>query len=109
MEYTKGEWQTVFFKGMGMNELETYIKISGGVCICKILDRPKIEIEKESNARLIAAAPDLLLACKAQHRAIDILFALLIQKDEKFFPSQSGQPWKAIQQGNKAIKDAETE
>jgi len=52
---------------------------------------------------------DLLSACKAQHKAIDILFALLIEKDEKFFPSKSGLPWKAIQQGNRAIEDAESE
>lgn len=53
-EFTKGEWQTVFFKGM--NEQEMYVKVSGGACICKILDRPSAE--KEANARLIAAAPD---------------------------------------------------
>ncbi len=64
-EFTKGEWQTVFFKGM--NEQEMYIKVSGSACICKILDRPSAE--KKSNARLIAAAPDLLAACKAQEEA----------------------------------------
>lgn len=54
-EFTKGKWQTVFFKGM--NEQEMYIKVSGGACICKILDRPSAE--KKANARLIASAPDL--------------------------------------------------
>lgn len=49
---------------------------------------------------------DLLEACEAQHQAIDRLFALLIEKDEKFFPSKSGQPWEAIQQGNVAIAKA---
>jgi hypothetical protein len=52
----------------------------------------------------------LLEACKAQHEAIDYLFALLIMKtkpDEKpFYPSESGQPWDAIQMGKKAIEAA---
>lgn len=50
---------------------------------------------------------DLLSAVKAQHEAIDILFALLIEKDPTFFPSKSGKPWQAILQGNEAIKLAE--
>jgi len=54
-----------------------------------------------------AIVDNLLSACKAQHKAIDILFALLIGKDKKFFPIKSGQPWEALQQGNRAIKDAE--
>ena len=62
---TQGEWQTVFFKGI--SELEMYIKVSGGACICKILDRPSDE--KKANARLIAASPYLLIACKAQEKA----------------------------------------
>lgn len=50
---------------------------------------------------------NLLSVCKEQHRAIDILFALLISKDESFLPSESGQPWRALQQGNRAIENAE--
>ena len=65
MAHTKGDWQTVFFKGM--NEQEMYVKVSGGACICKILDRPSDE--KKANARLIAASPYLLVACKAQEKA----------------------------------------
>lgn len=49
----------------------------------------------------------LLAACKAQHEAIDILFAMLIARDPKFFPSKSGKPWGAVQLGNAAIKEAE--
>ncbi len=70
--------------------------------------------EIQANADLIAAAPEtkkqrdaLLDACKAQHKALDILFAMLIQKDEGFLPSKSGQPWEAIVEGDKAIKEAE--
>ncbi len=53
--------------------------------------------------------PDLLEACKAQHDAIDLLFAKLIQLDPNFFPSKSGQPWAAVQQGNAAIKKTQGE
>lgn len=53
---------------------------------------------------------DLLAACKAQHEAIDRLFALLIKRsvsDDLFFPSRSGQPWDAFVAGNAAIAKAE--
>jgi hypothetical protein len=57
------------------------------------------------------AAPinaELLTACKAQHDAIDILFALLIDKtNAEFLPSKSGKPWEAILLGNAAIANAE--
>ncbi|MBA7587058.1 hypothetical protein ES708_29071 [subsurface metagenome] len=49
----------------------------------------------------------LLQACKAQHDAIDLLFAMLIKRDPKFFPSKSGKPWEAIKLSNEAIKAAE--
>ncbi len=50
---------------------------------------------------------DLYEACKAQHDAIDILFARLIELDKNFFPSKSGKPWEAIIQGSKALVKAE--
>lgn len=61
------------------------------------------------------AAPELLAACKAQHEAIDTLFAMLLaithrlsdEPVEKFYPSKSGQPWAAVLQGNAAIAKAE--
>jgi hypothetical protein len=61
------------------------------------------------------AAADLLSACKAQHLAIDLLFAALVNETTKpprvlrkmFYPSQSGQPWEALLQGNAAIAKAE--
>lgn len=54
----------------------------------------------------IAAASDLLDACKIQHQAIDRLFAELIQRDKTFFPSKSGLPWEAVLKGNAAIAKA---
>jgi len=62
-------------------------------------------IQKE--IRLRSAAPDLLRACKKQHDAIDILFAMLIEAQKDFFPSKSGLPWEAIKEGNQAINKAE--
>ena len=57
--------------------------------------------------RWVSTGPKLLEACKAQHNAIDRLFAELIERDPEFFPSKSGQPWEAIQKGNAAIAEAE--
>lgn len=57
----------------------------------------------EANARLVVAAPVLLDACQEQHKAIDILFAMLIEAKPGFFPTKSGQPWEALQKGNAAI------
>jgi len=53
------------------------------------------------------AAPDMYEALKSQHEAIDILFALLIQHVDGFFPSKSGKPWEAMLEGNNAIAKAE--
>jgi len=65
------------------------------------------KLREEVKQPLITAAPELLEACKAQHQAIDILFAKLIQLDKTFFPSKSGQPWEAVVKGNAAITKAE--
>jgi hypothetical protein len=60
--------------------------------------------------RLQQAIPQMLTALRAQHQAIDTLFALLIAKtmhaEKPFYPSESGQPWEAIQAGKKAIEAA---
>jgi hypothetical protein len=59
---------------------------------------------------------DLLAACKAQHEAIDRLFAMLIiatgsdrpsESGMAFMPSKSGQPWDALVAGHAAIARAE--
>ena len=60
-----------------------------------------------TKSNVVAVAPKLLEACKAQHDAIDRLFAELIRRDPNFFPSKSGQPWEAIRKGNQAIAEAE--
>jgi hypothetical protein len=53
------------------------------------------------------AVTDLLAACKGAHKAIDMLFAMLISADENFFPSKSGQPWDAMLAINAAVAKAE--
>src|SRR5882724_3994416 len=74
--------------------------------ICTLNNYQKNDEVLEANARLIAAAPELLEACKAQHEAIDILFAMLIEIKQDFFPSKIGLPWEALLNGNQAIKKA---
>lgn len=70
---------------------------------------PKITVEESG----IKQQRDKLVAvCEAQHEAIDKLFAMLILKDENFRPSKSGQPWRAINQGNAIlaeVKEADKE
>lgn len=111
MKHTEGDWTTTNW----VYPTETRIVVqTKGHAICEMLESyyPKEKAgyakkQAEANAHLIAAAPDLLAACKAQHTAIDTLFAMCIEKDAKFFPSKSGQPWKAIKQGQAVIAKAE--
>jgi len=46
-------------------------------------------------------------ALRVQHDAMDILFTMLIVRDQTFLPSQSGEPWEALLQGNAALDKAE--
>lgn len=57
------------------------------------------------DARLIAAAPDLLAAAKGQHQAIDMLMAMLIKRDPTFMPTKSA-VWPMLLAGNAAIAKA---
>lgn len=49
---------------------------------------------------------ELIEACKAQHRAIDILFAMLATAKPDFLPSKSGEPWDAAQKGHAVLRKA---
>lgn len=69
----------------------------------------------EEHARLIAAAPELLDACRVQHDALDAAMAMIciLTRDlypndpsKHFMPSQSSM-FAAIQQGNAAIGKAD--
>ena len=61
--------------------------------------------EEEILRRLDSHAA-LVEACRAQHDAIDILFAMLIERSSNFFPSKSGKPWEAMLQGSAALAAA---
>ncbi len=47
---------------------------------------------------------EIIDVLKQQHEAIDILFAMLIQRDSEFYPSKSGKAWDACVKGNALIK-----
>ena len=101
--HTPGPWKV---KNIGS---ECYVEGATFVCDMQMSDCDG-QGDREmalANARLIAAAPDLLEACEAQHRAIDMLFAMLISKVDGFFPSKSGKPWEAILAGKAAIAKTE--
>ncbi len=74
--------------------------------ICELSPVGDDQVEQAS-AQLIAAAPDLLQACKAMHKGMDYLFALLIEKVPDFYPSKTP-VWDAIVQGNEAIEKAKS-
>lgn len=41
----------------------------------------------------------MLTAIHQQHRALDVLLAIVLEADPSFRPSQSGAPWEAVQHG----------
>ena len=50
---------------------------------------------------------EILAVLKAQHDAIDSLFALAISLDRKFMPTKSGHVWDVCLAGNELIKKLE--
>lgn len=100
--YVKGRW---YNNGGRIESVASTYQQPVTICCVGIVNQQMPQ--DTANARLIAAAPDLLAACKMQHEAIDTLFAMLIECKTGFFPSQSGRPWEALLQGNAAIAKAE--
>ena len=111
MNYTKGEWKvtnTAFERWSSYRGKSTGARAFVTVDMNEVAEaQGDVAEEAEANAHLISAAPEMYEALKSQHQAIDILFAMLIERDKAFFPSKSGKPWKAIIQGNKALAKAE--
>ena len=62
---------------------------------------------EELERRLDKNKYELWEACKAQHNAIDLLFAKLIMLDRNFFPSKSGEPWEATVRGHEVLAKIE--
>jgi hypothetical protein len=114
MKHTAGPWRIDDYDRTMIWATDAHMRICDirgwghltGACSLNLPDA-EAEAIQEANARLIAAAPELLAACKAQHEAIDMLFAMLISVDKTFFPSKSGPPWDALVQANAAIAKAE--
>ena len=65
-----------------------------------------LEVVEDERNNLLIVNKELLEACKEAQEAIDILFAMLIESKEGFYPSKSGKPWKAINLLQQAIKQA---
>ena len=65
-KHTPGPWRIEEDFAVENLSDPTYLKIKGSHLICKlqVCDDADIRREQEANARLIAAAPELLEACK---------------------------------------------
>lgn len=61
--------------------------------------------EAWATARLFAAAPDMLDACRQQHSALDALMALCVEHVPGFMPTKS-EAWAAVVAGHAAIAKA---
>lgn len=72
------------------------------VVVTRLSDDEGPNEQLEGNARLFAAAPDLLAAARAQHKALDWMMARLIELDPTFMPTKCAH-WPAIVAGNEAI------
>ncbi len=66
-KYTPGPWMIDRFKGQ-----PPYLVANKTEVVCLLGNHERMENDKrEANARLIAASPDLLKACKALLKSID--------------------------------------
>jgi hypothetical protein len=76
--------------------------------VIKHLNAAAREIE-----RLRPLAQELLASCKELHQALDIMFAMMIQRtlqdENPFYPTTSGRPWAACCAGHRLIQRAERE
>jgi len=100
--HTPGPWiHAIDFGQVGSIESQNGTVIAQAQALVRDYDHA----ERNANARLIAAAPDLLAACQAQHHAIDVLMARLIALDPEFMPTKST-IWPALVAGSDAIAKA---
>ena len=100
MPHTQGPW------GIGARMTRVEILPKGWnmpMCIvdCDAAHAPKLEAEKVANARLIAAAPELLLACKCALADLEGILPTLGDEDE------SPAAWQTMHELKIAITKAE--
>ena len=103
--YTPGPWNWEWVSAPASGGGHLYLIDSTGRKIAALWGKAD---EKEANACLSAAAPDLLAAVDAQHDAIDWLLARVASLDREFRPSESP-AWKAVEQGFRAMQKARGE
>ena len=102
-------WKVNYLKGDVMNHGYCFGRETKADRLHRQRFQERERKEREARERLNKAAPALLEACEAQHKAIDKLFALLISIRGDYLPTKSGQPWRAFQQGVAAIALAKEE
>lgn len=88
-KHTKGKWED--------NDGDIVVKVQDNWPIIAIVQYVKTMAETRANAQLIAAAPDLLAACKA-------IQAEMGQPD---YPTHTGMALLAMEKVRNAIKKAE--
>lgn len=87
------------FNAKALEDQDGNVVAYGGECEWE----GQIVVRCPADAYIIKAARQLFVACKAQHEAIDRLFARLIALDPDFLPTKSGQPWDAVLMANEAL------
>lgn len=109
LEHTKGKWIASHRMVENDGGIIGYVKADHSdyhdkIEICVAYQCGKLESEILANVQLISAAPEMKEALQRAQTAIDTLFVKLIEKDNQFFPSQSGLPWEALLEINAAIQ-----
>jgi hypothetical protein len=114
MSHTPGPWEIDTAKDRDGRHHIIHGPVPNGVNpdfgypICDTSNRHHCITPQEDayNTHLLKAAPELLQACREQHRAIDLLMARLIALDKTFMPTASGAIWDATVKGHAAIEAA---
>lgn len=109
-KHTPGDWHLELGPGNGIAKPKIYTESREKLIATVefpnyVAETPDDFAEAYANARIMRAAPALLRACEAQHKALDILMAMLIQRDAEFMPTKCP-AWPAILFGQAAIAKA---
>jgi hypothetical protein len=74
MKYTPGPW--TYSRVIGNNGVLDIEDRKNEFCICSVYQDGIPKIQQVANAKLIAAAPDLLEACKAASGALSLQYSM---------------------------------